>query len=282
MIATAELTSATIARPAILPGTGALRVSRGKSRSHVSRAFAVSPLRVLTPLNHGRAAWIYTSTFGGGLLDGDSIRINVEIDAGAYAYLSTQASTKIYRGAASSELDATVGDASVLVAAPDPVVCFAKSAYRQVQRFNLVGSAALVLVDWFTAGRRAMGERWAFDRYASRTEVRRDGRLVWYDALLLDAGDDRIDARVGRFDVLCAIAMIGAPLEAHAEALAAQIARQPVEPAAALITSASRIDTTGCLVRIAGPSVETVGVMMRTYLACVPHLLGDDPWTRRW
>ena len=31
------------------------------------------PLRLLTPANHGHAAWVYTSSYGGGLVDGDRV-----------------------------------------------------------------------------------------------------------------------------------------------------------------------------------------------------------------
>src|SRR5258705_12351701 len=77
------------------PGRARIGVIRSGSRSVVSRAYATSPLRLLTPANHGHAAWIYTSSFGGGLVDGDRIAMDIDVGRGAAAFISSQASTKI-------------------------------------------------------------------------------------------------------------------------------------------------------------------------------------------
>jgi hypothetical protein len=42
------------------------------------------------------------------------------------------------------------------------------------------------------------------------------------------------------------------------------------------------VGTSGCLLRIAGRSVEQVGQALREYLAIVPSMLGDNPWARKW
>ena len=61
------------------PGTGFLDVARVERRSVVRRAFATSPLRLLTPKNHGSAAWVYASSYGGGLLGGDQADVAHEL-----------------------------------------------------------------------------------------------------------------------------------------------------------------------------------------------------------
>ena len=189
-------------------GTGFLQVVKRGQRSVVCRAFAASPLKLLTPRNHGAAAWIYSASYGGGLVGGDALRLAVDVGPGAMALLSTQSSTKVYRSdrGTSTHLDALVGDGGLLVVAPDPTVCFAGSSYRQRQQIDLSGAGALVLVDWLSSGRRAAGERWAFDRYSSRTTLRVDGRLTFYDGLWLDTMDGDISERMGRFDVLATVA----------------------------------------------------------------------------
>src|SRR5262249_62166635 len=85
------------------------------------------PLKPPTPRNHGHGAWVYTATYGGGLVDGDSVRLSVDVGPGAAALLSTQASTKVYRSTLGTEaqLNAVVDEDGLLVVAPDPVVGFA-------------------------------------------------------------------------------------------------------------------------------------------------------------
>ena len=165
------------------PASGVLDVVRHGRRSVVSRAFASSPLRLLTPSNHGNAAWVFTSTYGGGLVGGDAVHLRIDVADGATALLQTQASTKVYRSprGASSSMDACVGEGGRLLMLPDPTVCFAGSGFQQAQHVDLDATASLVLMDWMTSGRRAFGERWAFDRYESRLTVRRDGRVVLGD-----------------------------------------------------------------------------------------------------
>ena len=120
-------------------GTGIVRIQRRAQHSVVTRAFATAPLLLLHPRNHGHAAWIYTATYGGGLVDGDAISLDIAVDRGAAAVLATQAATKVYRSPAgtSVQLTAAVGDDAVLVVIPDPVVCFAGASYRQAQQLNI-------------------------------------------------------------------------------------------------------------------------------------------------
>jgi len=266
-----------------------LRIARHGRRSVAERVCAASPLRLLNPRNHGDAAWVFTSSFGGGLVDGDRQTIDIEVGAGASAYLSTQASTKVYRSVrgTSAELRARVGEQALLVVAPDPVVCFADSRFRQRQAFELASSSSLVVVDWVTSGRRESGERWSFAHYTSRLIAHLDGTLVVHDALALRREDGDLGLRLGRFDVLAIVLVLGIPLLPHAAALVEELEKEPVQRTPSQMAVAAplahqRLGTVGCVVRIAGPSVESVGRSVRSALSFVPALLGDDPWSRKW
>jgi urease accessory protein len=269
---------------AAAPGAGVLSVIRGASRSIVCGAYATSPLRLLTPANHGHAAWVFTSSYGGGLVDGDRVRINVDVGEGAAAFLSTQASTKIYRSPHGTEasLSARVAADGLLVVAPDPVVCFAGARYRQVQRFELADSSSLVVVDWLSSGRRAFGERWMFRDYETTLTVSQGGRLLVHDALALRASDGSLSERLGRFDVLAIVAVVGARLRDEASAIVAQVNARPVTRSSDSLMAASPLGDPGCVVRIAGTSIERVRAMIRDMLRFTPALLGDDPWARKW
>ena len=281
--ADASTVPASVAAAAVA-GTGVVDVARGPRRSVVTRAFAASPLRLLTPRNHGDAAWVYASTFGGGLVDGDALRMCVRVGRGATMLLATQAATKVYRSArgTSAALHAVVEPGALLAVLPDPVICFAGAAYRQDQRIDLHDEAALVYLDWCSSGRHASGERWQFGRYESRLEIRRGGRVAAIDAIALAPGDGDLAARMGRFDVLAVIAIAGERLREHADGILRRVSTLPVERQARMMTGASEIRGGGCFVRIAGTSVEDVAGAVRAYLAFLPALLGDDPWARKW
>jgi urease accessory protein len=275
------------ARPATRRGLVA--VAAGPRGSTVTRLYAESPLKWLTPANGGHAAWVFAASYGGGLVGGDHLSLEVEVGPGAAALLSTQASTKIYRSAsgASTRLAACIGDGALLVSLPDPVVCFAESSYRQTQTFDLEPSGGLVALDWMASGRRGSGERWAFHGYASITSLRVGGRLALYDAMRLDRGDGDLAARAGRFDVLAVAVVAGDRLAGDAARLLASVSAMPLARRPAVVVSASALPglalaPTGCIVRLAGAHVEDVRRVLRDLLAFVPEHLGDDPWARKW
>ncbi len=264
-------------------GSGAVTVTRGGGGSVVTRACAASPLRLLMPKNSGSAAWIYTSSYGGGLVGGDSIELDVDIGDGASCFMSTQASTKVYRSpmGTASRLTARVGHGGLLVIAPDPVVCFRASRFVQVQRFHLAADASLVFVDWLTSGRRAFGERWVFHEYTTRLEIHVGGRLLVYDPIALRAADIDIAARMGRFNVLGLVVLLGPRVSSHAAEIAARVRNTPLVRHADQIVSAAGVGD-GCLMRIAGTSFEDVARTVGGWLDCLPGLLGDDPRARKW
>jgi urease accessory protein len=272
-------------RGACAPGVGALTVTRSAGRTVVTSAYATSPLRLLTPANHGRAAWVFTSSFGGGLVDGDRIRLDIEVGDGAAAFVSTQASTKVYRSphGTAATMSARIGSAALLVVAPDPVVCFARSRYRQVQRFEVADTGTLVAVDWISSGRRAFGERWMFDEYEATLEVRKGGRLLVHDALALRATDGNLTGRLGRFEVLATVTLVGARVRHEAAGIVSRVSARPVSRGDDLLIAATALGGgEGCVVRMSGTSVERVGRTIRDLLQSVPALLGDDPWARKW
>jgi urease accessory protein len=264
-----------------------LEVESVAGKSTVTSAFASTPLKLLTPRSRGQSVWAYTSSFGGGLVAGDETRLELRIGNGARCFLGTQASTKIYRNpgrrACGHVTQATVGENALLVFAPDPVQPFASSSYAQRQAFQLAAGAGLVLVDWFTSGRAARGERWAFDHFQSRNEVLIAGRRVFLDSILLNAASGFAASahQTGRFNCFATLLLLGSPLKEFAEKLTQEISTRPVGRCAALVASASVIPS-GALLRIAGESVEEVGRELHHHLKFVAPLLGDDPWQRKW
>ena len=265
------------------PGTGELQFENVRGATVLTRSVATSPLRLLNPRNSGTSAWAYLATYGGGLVGGDSLDIDVGVGPGATALLATQASTKVYRSglAAHQRLHARAADDSLLVLLPDPVTAFARSRYTQEQHLELGSTASLVLVDWLTAGRMAFGERWQFDGYTNRTFVRRGDRLVLHDAISLAPEDGSVAGRMGRFNCLATVVMTGPAVGAAAVRLAGEIGLAPLSQQADLLMSAAPLagGDAGVLLRVAGMSVEQVGAVLRRFLNFVPSLLGDDPWS---
>src|SRR4051812_42319094 len=143
---------------------GRLSFERAGASTVLRDAYAESPLRLLTPRNHGRAAWAYTSTLGGGFVDGDRVRLRIAVGEGAQAFVSSQGATRIYRSprGCESEVRAEVASGGALVLMPDPLACFAGARYRQRTELELADGASVLVWDVLSAGR--CGERWAFEQ----------------------------------------------------------------------------------------------------------------------
>jgi urease accessory protein len=276
----------------------------------VATAFAASPLRLLTPGNHGDAAWVFLSSLGGGLVDGDRVDIDVDVGEGASALLGTQASTKVYRSPAggsgsSQRLVARVAAGAVLTVVPDPVVCFADARYEQVIDVALAPSASLWLVDGYSCGRSARGERWAFSRYASRTTIVRaipdvggaggergvrgmpdlqrgkDGAPSIVDATRLDPLHGPLAARMGRFDVVLSLLVVGPRFAGAREAMLAS-SFSSASSSHAVLVSASPIGEDACILRVAAERFESASRVLRSSFALLARVLGDDPFARKW
>lgn len=270
-------------RPTIAPGQALLEVEMVFHESTVTSAAASSPMKLLTPVARGKSVWAYTSSFGGGLVAGDQTQLAVTISGGARCFFGTQSSTKVYRNPAALPCDhstrAEVKENSLLVFAPEPVQAFADSHYSQKQEFHLAPNASLVLLDWFSAGRTARGERWAFKHLESRNDVFVGGERALVDSILLSSED--LAAQMGRFNCLATLLLIGPAVKLAAEGLLQQIAARPVENRAALTCSASPVSG-GALLRVAGEEVEAVRRELGGHLTFLRDILGDDPWARKW
>ena len=243
-----------------------------------------SPLRWLTPRNHGPAAWVYASSYGGGLVGGDTLRLTISIGAGASAFVSSQASTKVYRSRdrSSAELERRCQPGGHLVLWPDPVVCYAGSTFRQSQCVELRDDGALILVDTMTSGRRASGERWQFVEYANRITVRQDGRVVLFDSTRLSAVEGDLAARMGRFDVLSSVAIVGPRFRENVRAIAEQSQRARSSAAQTCSFRLRPLGDSGCLLRVVGRSIEQVTGVVRELSVLSLLSARRRSWTRKW
>ena len=203
---------------------------RGKTRIIASKN--IQPLKILQPASPTSASHIVLSSYGGGLVAGDVIRLGVAVGAGARLFLSTQASTRVFRsidGAVAEQH--TVGELAenaLAVIFPDPVVPQAESRYRQTQEWHLQLTALLLLVDWFHSGRMDQGERFAFTSFHSELRVRVAGRLVLLDRFGFEpaANIAASPANFAGYQTFFSVFLVGSASDARFQALAAMLARQ--------------------------------------------------------
>lgn len=181
-------------------GFGRIVAARSELNSKTTQLIAVShksparciPLPSSAVAQQGAAVCVL-GNYGGGLLGGDVLEYDIKVERDATLGLITQGSNRIYKqrvgivDPSRTTLHATVEKGGCLVLAPDPVSVFQNSNYQQYQEISLEhADADFCVLDWFSAGRLAQGERWQQERLAAQTKILINGKLVLVDSTLLD------------------------------------------------------------------------------------------------
>ncbi len=129
----------------------------------------------------------------GGVTGGDHLSFEAHFGAGTRATVTTQAAERIYRrvdgvGRIDNRLVVETGATAHWL--PQETIVFDGAGLRRCLDVDLAGDARLVAVESLVLGRTAMGEEVNAVDLADHWRIRRDGRLIYADALRLH-GDSR-------------------------------------------------------------------------------------------
>jgi len=197
---------------------------QGRSRLVVSKS--LQPLKILNPGVAHAACHVVLSSYGGGLVAGDDLRLRVHGGAGTRLCLSTQANTKVFKSIdgqwAAQHFAGTLEAGALAVVLPDPVVPHAGSRYRQTQRWDLAPGSLLLLADWWAAGRTDLGERFNFQELILETRVSVAGRPLVLDRFVFNPAEHiaTAPANFDRYETVLTVYLVGVPEEPRFAALA--------------------------------------------------------------
>ncbi|KAM5587085.1 urease accessory protein D [Rosa sericea] len=289
---------------------GRLVVEKVGGRSTVTRSFSKYPLKFIVPRKVGSskadAVWVYTLTYGGGIVTGDSISCEFTVGDDCTTVITTQASTKVYKslGAKCSEqvMEARVGSNALLAVIPDPVTCFSTARYSQKQIFRVVSDSSLVLVDWITSGRHESGEKWDFDLYKSANHIFIGDEPLFLDMVHLESGSaSSIAERMQDYQVIAMVVLLGPKIKYIQDLVQENVKRMMSEQLHIPSTASGRQKNTksdyrftkpsfiasssvfgpkgiGVVVRIAATTTESVYEFLQHQLAGMEPLLGVSPY----
>ncbi|MDP4003586.1 urease accessory protein UreD [Methylobacterium sp. NEAU K] len=146
------------------------------------------PSRLRFPRQEGALEAVLVNT-AGGVACGDAFTITLDLAPGADLVLTTTAAEKIYRSdgpVSRIENRIALAEGARLAWLPQETILFDRARVRRRFEADLAGSAALLAVEIMAFGRAARGERIASGLFADVWRVRRAGRLVYADSLVLD------------------------------------------------------------------------------------------------
>lgn len=174
-------------------GEGRIAVERATGDGHkVVGLRQAGAARIICPRNHLDAAFeaVLLNT-AGGLTGGD--RFSWEASAGRDTMLrvTTQTAERVYRSAGGdarveTRLGAEVG--ARLEWLPQETILFDGARLSRSLSIDIAGDAGLLAVESVVFGRRAHGERVGSGSLRDQWRVRREGRLIYADAVRMDGG----------------------------------------------------------------------------------------------
>lgn len=151
------------------------------------------PLRVQKPLypEHPSVCHAIVVHPPGGVVGGDQLAITANVGAGAHAFLTTPGAAKWYRAnghVSRQDLTLQVGAGAALEWLPQETIFFNGADVRIDTDVAMEADASFITADILCFGRTASGERFDRGRIAQRMQVRRGGRLVWFEQGALTGG----------------------------------------------------------------------------------------------
>jgi len=179
-----------------------LRFARNDKRTTLVRRNHSGPLLVQKPLYPEGEETCHALIVHppGGIAGGDQLRLNVALDAGAHALLSTPGAGKWYKAnhaGAGQRLDFAVERSGILEWLPQETIVFNAASARLRTRVELAGDARYAGWEILCLGRRASGERFEQGEMRQRTQLYRDDQLLWSEHMLLRGDDPLLRSPIG-------------------------------------------------------------------------------------
>ena len=251
-----------------------LGFERVGERTELVRRFQKSPLQLMRPLYVDPARpdlpVAYVMSTGGGIVQADRLRLDVECGADTAVLVTTQAATRLYSmdsDFATQLVHLRLGPRAWLEYLPESIIPHPRARFYQRTSATVDPTATLVIGEVVMAGRLARGERHQYDVLALDTEVADpDGTPFAVDRIRLCPVDSSVTGPgVWGDHTLIATLFVVSPL-APAAALADALHAAVTSHSATYHTVAGVSvlpDDRGAWVRILGSDSPTLQLILR-------------------
>lgn len=170
-------------------GRAELVLAAAPGGARLRHLFHAAPLRLLFPATDpGDPTLGAFVNVAGGLAGGDALATRLTLLDGARFTATTPAAEKIYRSLGAETRiasDLTVGEHACCEWLPQETILFDGARLCRRLDIALAADARLLAAEMLVLGRAARGEKLTGGTLADRWQLRRDGRLIWADALRL-------------------------------------------------------------------------------------------------
>ncbi|OQW36500.1 MAG: hypothetical protein A4E19_15150 [Nitrospira sp. SG-bin1] len=172
-----------------------LHYAKRDDRTIISHSYFTTPWKLLPPiyLDDTGAAYTLLINPSGGLVGGDHLSIDMNVEQDAHVLISAPSANRIYRteGLISEQhVKIVIGPGAVLEWFPEHTIPFAGSRFRQTLQATLAPGATLLLWDAVASGRIAREERWAFTDLENEIRITTASGSSLLERYVLDSTTD--------------------------------------------------------------------------------------------
>jgi urease accessory protein len=208
-------------------------------------------------------AYVYIISPSGGILQGDRYRIDITLSNNAFAHVTTQGATRIYKmekNYGTQIANIVVEEGCYLEYIPDQIIPFRNSRFFQAVELSVHDNATMVYSEMIVPGRVASGEKFEYDICYIKTIARNQlGKPRFMDIVKLEPKKDDLtaDGILGNYDVVGTIYII--TREFYVKDLQAEI-NEKIKKIEGKISGGASIlqDKKGVMVRLLGNTVGDV------------------------
>jgi urease accessory protein len=153
-------------------------------------------------------AYIYIISPSGGILQGDRYRMDIKLKNNAYAHITTQGATRVYRmenNFATQIVNVVVDDGCYFEFVPDQIIPYRNSRFYQTVNLNVHDNATMVYSEIIVPGRVASGESFEYDIcYMKALAKNQKERIRFIDIAILEPKKRNLKTLgiLGSFDVV--------------------------------------------------------------------------------
>ncbi len=169
-------------------GEARLAVHMVAGRTRLADLYQRGAAKIRFPMAEGMPLEAVIINTAGGLTGGDRLAVSLNVAEGAHAVIATQACEKIYRaesGQAVVENTIVVASAGRCDWLPQETILFDGAGLKRRLNVTMTGDSYFFGVEALVPGRSASGETINTLALHDRIAIRRDGRLIYADALSL-------------------------------------------------------------------------------------------------
>lgn len=153
----------------------------------------------------------------GGIVGGDSLSIDVNLQPQSHALITTAAASKIYRSnglLSQQNIQINVEENAAVEWLPQPIIIFNGGKFRQDLIVNLAPRSHWLSWEIVRFGRSARGERFLQGEWRSHTEIWQQNRPLWLDRQIIEGGEKMLDSLLGLagYSVVGSLVWLGQPV----------------------------------------------------------------------